>query len=114
MRIILIILIFSFMAFGIENRYIIEAKLIDTIARIITRKNHPRICPDGFNMGDIAMYLAYSIPTVFCNKANVVKLIPLSQLLISRFLLWIIILSLKIPTLWEGFIGRTEDINLFL
>ncbi len=72
MRVFLVFLICSFLAFGIESPYVIEARLIDAIARAITRKSHPSLCPEGINISNIIPYLKYSTATVYCNKADMI------------------------------------------
>ncbi len=73
MRLILIILTISYISIAYQTtKYIILSRLIEKIAIVLTRKNHPKICQDGVNITPTIVYFRYASFTLNCNKADIV------------------------------------------
>ncbi|GAB6077486.1 hypothetical protein [Hydrogenobaculum acidophilum] len=73
MRLVLIVLIFSYFSIAYQiTKYTIISKLIEKIAKIVTKKTYPIVCQDGVSMADIYLYFRYASFTLDCNKADIV------------------------------------------
>ncbi|MGC8588116.1 MAG: hypothetical protein ACP5LI_03725 [Hydrogenobaculum sp.] len=73
MRLLLILTIIPYLSLAFQvEKYIVLSKLIEKIAIVLTRKNHPKICQDGVNITPTIVYFRYAIFTPNCNRADVV------------------------------------------
>ncbi|PMP93209.1 MAG: hypothetical protein C0170_00630, partial [Hydrogenobaculum sp.] len=73
MRLLLILTIIPYLSLAFQvEKYIVLSKLIEKIAIVLTRKNHPKICQDGVNITPTIVYFRYASFTLNCNRADVV------------------------------------------
>lgn len=73
MRLLLIFAIIPYISLAFQTeKYIILSRLIDKVAIVLTRKNHPKICQDGVNITPVIVYFRYASFTLNCNNADIV------------------------------------------